>query len=77
MYRNVVEATRLTRAGQVADATTLLLRILRGKTISVDVHDEPAATATSETASRSIDLATHTIEAQELRPSPRIAPSFG
>jgi poly(hydroxyalkanoate) depolymerase family esterase len=77
MYRNLVEATRLTRAGQVANATALLLRTLRGRTTTVDVHNEPASNSSAETASGSTDFAPPTVEAQELRPAPRIAPSFG
>jgi poly(hydroxyalkanoate) depolymerase family esterase len=77
MYRNIVEATRLTRAGQVANATALLLRTLRGRTTTVDIHNGPAANPSTENASRSTDFAVPRVEAQGLQSAPRIAPSFG
>ena len=79
MYRGMLDATRLTRAGKLADATALLHRLLRGEARPYSTFgsdDEPAA-ASSERVSRLIDLAPDRIEAKASRPSPRVGPLFG
>ena len=64
---NMLEATRLTRAGRLAEATALLQRLLRG-----DATPDRASGATMESASapagrptRLIDVTPHAIEATD------------
>jgi poly(hydroxyalkanoate) depolymerase family esterase len=76
MYRGVLEATRLTRAGQLADATAFLQRLLRGETPHDTFGTGRAPDASEESGSPYIDRATEGVEARVTRPSLRVAPMF-
>jgi len=68
-YREMFEATRLTRAGQLADATALLQRLLQGNT---PPHTTFGTTGTSAgSGAHTIDVVPETIEVTDLRPSSR------
>jgi poly(hydroxyalkanoate) depolymerase family esterase len=79
MYSDMLEATRLTRAGQLAKATALLQRALRGEGArnsvsrpAGDVRHAPAG----HTA-RLIDVVPETVEVADLDPSAYLDPAFG
>ena len=77
MYRDMLEATRLTRAGQLAEARTLLQRALRGKT-APNSAGGPAGDADGElvgSPSRVIDVVPETIGVTDARPSTPLAPT--
>jgi poly(hydroxyalkanoate) depolymerase family esterase len=78
MHRDMLEATRLTRAGQLANATALLQRLLRGETTPSGTFstDEPPR-ASPERVPCLIDLAPDQIEATQARPSSRVGQLFG
>jgi poly(hydroxyalkanoate) depolymerase family esterase len=79
MNRGMIEATRLTRAGQLADATALLQRLLRGETPS-HAGVEPNGGAHAPSARRvpiTIDMVAEAVEAPGSAASPRGARAFG
>jgi hypothetical protein len=69
MHRDMLEATRLTRAGKLANATALLQRLLRGPTTPHGTYatdDEPTE-ASPERVPRVIDFALDQIAATKAR----------
>jgi len=81
LYRGMLKATRLTRAGQLGQATALVQRVLRGQTAP-----DPGGGATVDSAgappgdpSGIIDVTPDVIEARDhqrhLRQSPRPRPT--
>lgn len=77
-YRDMLEATRLTRAGQLADATAFLQHLLRGERPPHGGSDERAE-APPGSPSRLIDLelAPDRVETNESGPSSRVVPTLG
>ena len=78
-HADMLEATRLTRAGQLTEATALLQRALRGGT-APDTASAPtgeAAPAPAGRVPRIIDLTPDTIELTDPQPSPRARQAFG
>src|ERR1700738_236799 len=65
-HSDMLEATRLTRAGQLTEATALLQRVLRGKTARV-----------WESADTPPGLLQHTIKVADPQPSSRTGQAFG
>jgi len=78
-HSDMLEATRLTRAGRLTEATALLQRVLRGKTARDTTSDSfwEAATAPLEGGPHIIDAVTKTIEVANPGPSSRIVQAFG
>jgi poly(hydroxyalkanoate) depolymerase family esterase len=79
LNRGMIEATRLTRAGALADATALLQRLLRGETPS-HAGVEPNGGAHAPSAGRvpiTIDMVAEPVEPTGSAASPRGAPAFG
>jgi hypothetical protein len=79
LHSDMLEATRLTRAGRLTEATALLQRALRGGTGS-DAAFGPAgeaAHAPAERGSRVIDLTPETIELTDHQASPRTGQASG
>lgn len=78
-HADMLEATRLTRAGQLTEATALLQRVLRsGK--APDTASTPsgeAAHAPGGRVPRIIDLTPDRIELTDPQPSPRTGQAFG
>ena len=75
----MLEATRLTRAGRLTEATALLQRVLRGETVP-DTASAPtgeAAGAPAGRVSRIIDLTPDTIELTDPQPSSRAGQASG
>ena len=73
LHADMLEATRLTRAGRLTEATTLLQRMLRGGEVP-DTGSAPsgeAAHAPAGRGSRIIDLRPDTIQLTDREPSPR------
>ena len=69
-HADMLEATRLTRAGRLTEATTLLQRVLRSETVT-DTASAPtgeAAGAPGRRISRIIDLTPDTIELTDPQP---------
>ena len=79
MYRDMLEATRLTRAGQLAEASALLQRALRGETARNSVSGPTGDTggAPAGRTSRMIDVVPETIEVTDSHPSAYLGPAFG
>ena len=78
-HADMLEATRLTRAGQLTAATALLQRALRGGT-ALDTASAPAGEAAQAPAGRVpqiIDLTPDTIEPTDPEPSSRDGHSSG
>ncbi|HEX2478535.1 MAG TPA: PHB depolymerase family esterase [Geminicoccaceae bacterium] len=76
---DMLEATRLTRAGRLTEATALLQRALRSGTVP-DTAFEPSAEAANTPAgsgARLIDLRPETVELTDFRPSPRAGQASG
>jgi poly(hydroxyalkanoate) depolymerase family esterase len=75
----MLEATRLTRAGQLTEATALLQRVLRDKTARNTTSDSirEAANAPPEWVPHIIELVAKTIEVANPRPSSRTGQAFG
>jgi poly(hydroxyalkanoate) depolymerase family esterase len=78
MHRDMLEATRLTRAGQLAEASALLQRALRGETT---LKSAPGFTGDSGGApvrhtTRVNDVVPETIEATYAQPSACLVPAF-
>src|SRR5438132_4626738 len=72
-HSDMLEATRLTRAGQLTEATALLQRVLRGKTARVwEAADTPPVRVPYL-----IDVVARTIEVANPRPSSRTDQPFG
>src|ERR1700730_2615570 len=71
-HTDMLEATRLTRAGRLTEATALLQRVLRGKTARDTTSD-----GVWEAADAPAERVTHTIEAANPRPSSRTGRAFG
>jgi poly(hydroxyalkanoate) depolymerase family esterase len=61
-HRDMIEATRLTRAGRLAEATALLQRLLRGQP-APDTASGNATNAPDGRAPRTIDVVPETVEA--------------
>ena len=79
LHSDMLEATRLTRAGRLTEATALLQRVLRGGTVS-DTASGPtgeAAHAPAGRDSRIIDLTPETIELTDPQASPRTGQASG
>jgi hypothetical protein len=78
-HSDMLEATRLTRAGQLTEATALLQRVLRGKTARDTTSDSiwEAANAPPGRGPHIIDVGGKTIEVANPRPSSRTGPAFG
>ena len=78
-HADMLEATRLTRAGKLTEATALLQRVLRGET-GPDTASAPtgeAAHAPGGRISRIIDLTPDTIELTDPQPSSRTGQASG
>jgi poly(hydroxyalkanoate) depolymerase family esterase len=78
-HADMIEATRLTRAGRLADATALLQRLLHGRAApdaSLDAA-EPAADFTARRAPLVIDLAPKMVEVGDPQPPSRAGASVG
>ena len=72
-HSDMLEATRLTRAGQLTEATALLQRVLRGKTARVwEAADTPPGRVPYI-----FDVVARTIEVANPRPSSRTEQPFG
>ena len=71
-HSDMLEATRLTRAGRLTEATALLQRVLRGKTAR-DVTSDSVWEAADTPPGR----VPHTIEVTNPRPSSRTGQTFG
>ena len=79
LHSDMLEATRLTRAGRLTEATALLQRALRGGTVP-DTASGPtgeAAHAPAGRGSRIIDLTPETIELTDPQPSPPAGQASG
>ena len=79
MYRDMLEATSLTRAGQLAGATALLQRALRGET-APNSASRPRADTGAAPAGRTrrvIDLVADTIEVTDPHPPVYLGRAFG
>jgi poly(hydroxyalkanoate) depolymerase family esterase len=78
-HNDMLEATRLTRAGRLTEATALLQRVLRGKTARDATSDSiwEAANAPPERGPHIIDVVPKTIEVANPRPSLRSGQAFG
>src|ERR1700731_4233122 len=78
-HSDILEATRLTRAGQLTEATALLQRVLRGRTARDTTSDGiwEAANAPSEPIPHIIDVVAKTNEVANPRPSSRTGQAFG
>jgi poly(hydroxyalkanoate) depolymerase family esterase len=79
VHRAILEATRLTRAGRLTEATGFLQRVLRGETApgatSHTIWD--AADAPGEGAPHVLDVVPETIELADPQPSSRTGQVFG
>src|SRR5258705_3169827 len=75
----MLEATRLTRAGRLAEATGLLQRVLGGKTARDTRSDSiwGAANARPERVPHIIDVSSKTIEVANPQPSSRTGQAVG
>jgi poly(hydroxyalkanoate) depolymerase family esterase len=78
-YSDMLEATLLTRAGRLTEATALLQRVLRGRTVRDTTSDSiwKAANAPLERVPQIIEMAPKTIEVANPRPSSRTGQAFG
>src|SRR3984893_17935162 len=78
-YSDMLEATLLTRAGRLTEATALLQRVLRGRTVRDTTSDSiwKAANAPLERVPQIIDMAPKPIEVANPRPSSRTGQAFG
>jgi poly(hydroxyalkanoate) depolymerase family esterase len=70
LHADILEATRLTRAGQLTEATALLQRVLRGGTVPDTGPTGDTADAPAGRGLRIIDLTPDTIELTDPPPSP-------
>jgi poly(hydroxyalkanoate) depolymerase family esterase len=70
LHADILEATRLTRAGQLTEATALLRRVLRGGTVPDTGPTGDTADAPAGRGLRIIDLTPNTIELTDPPPSP-------
>jgi poly(hydroxyalkanoate) depolymerase family esterase len=68
--RDMIAATRLTRAGRLTEATAFLQRLLHGGAASRDAHPPVGA------GGPIIDLVAETIEMADADPSPRTEPAY-
>src|SRR5712691_5638615 len=77
-HSDMLEATRLTRAGRLTEATALLRRVLRDKTARDTTSDFiwEAASAPPELAPHIVDVVAKTIEVANPRPSSRTGQTF-
>src|SRR3984893_699765 len=71
-HSDMLEATRLTRAGRLTEATALLQRVLRGKTARDNTSD-----SIWEAANAPPGWVPHTIEVTNPQPSSRTEQPFG
>src|SRR5271169_3514686 len=78
-HSDMVEAARLTRSGQLTEATALLQRVLRDKTARNTASDSiwEAANAPPGRVPHIIELVAKTIEVANPRPSSRTGQAFG
>src|SRR6266436_6316077 len=78
-HSDMLEATLLTRAGRLTEATALLQRVLRGRTARDTTSDSiwKAANAPPGRVPHIIDLVAKTIEVANPRPSSRTGQAFG
>src|SRR6201993_3440282 len=78
-HSDMLEATRLTRAGRLSEATALLQRVLRGKTAR-DIRSDgirKAANAPPDRVPHIVDVVAKTIEVENPRPSSPNGQDFG
>src|SRR5580704_16533116 len=78
-HGDMLEATRLTRAGWLTEATALLQRVLRGNTARDTTSDSiwQAANAPPGRVQHIIELVAKTMEVANPRPSSRTGQAFG
>src|SRR6266404_6200906 len=78
-HSDMLEATRLTRSGQLTEGTALLQRVLRDKTARNTTSDSirEAANAPPDRVPHIIELVAKTIEVANPRPSSRTGQAFG
>jgi poly(hydroxyalkanoate) depolymerase family esterase len=79
LHAEMLEATRLTRAGRLTEATALLQRVLRNGSVP-DAASGPSgetANAPAGPVPRTIDLTCQTIEVNDPQPPPRIRHASG
>jgi poly(hydroxyalkanoate) depolymerase family esterase len=77
LQRDMIEATRLTRTGRLAEATAFLQRVLGGRT-AMDTqpgNSGRSADAPAGDESRTIDLTPDSVEVKDIEPSVRAEPS--
>jgi poly(hydroxyalkanoate) depolymerase family esterase len=79
LHPDMLEATRLTRAGRLTEATALLQRVLGSGTVPDPASGPTGGTAHAPAgrASRIIDLTPDTIELTDPQPSPPAGQAFG
>jgi hypothetical protein len=78
-HSDMLEATRLTRAGRLTEATALLQRVLRSETARNATSDSiwKAADTPPQRVPHIIDVVAKTIEVANPRPSLRTGQAFG
>src|ERR1700730_12737361 len=78
-HSDMLEATLLTRAGRLTEATALLQRVLLGRTARDTTSDSiwKAANAPPERVPHIIDVVAKTISVADPRPSSRTGQAFG
>src|ERR1051326_7153675 len=81
LHPDMREATRLTRAGRLTEATALLQRLLRGETSvpneASEIAEDTIVGAMAATPSRVIDVAPDSVDMADPRPASRGQRTFG